>query len=388
METKDMNKEEPQKRKLLSLMRKLSEVQANNMMLTAKITARSGKEQVNEKVSAAKEKIELGAKRYGQKMEKIQEQYNLNKEEKGNILFEYKESLEEINNEYEERIKLALDQKQELEVEEQNLLLEETELKNAKEEMKLSPEYKEYKENEEKRIIEIKNDLDHGNLDDVGIKNEELKQYKKNNPLVKYNEAIEAVRNQRHEISDLIEKCEQEIEAYEEAREMHINEVAEDKDNKLALIQKQSLIQKMTGMLFNRINGAKKFKDNVMDVISKKVDKIKNEDLPKVKESAGEKKTKFVENMRDRKEVINEKASRGKEAVKGKASSVKEGMISAKDKVADVSKQSYSTMVSKGKAVKSRVADKFENMINNAENRNQELNNKYYEKESNGKDER
>ena len=52
-------------------------------------------------------------------------------------------------------------------------------------------------------------------------------------------------------------------------------------------------------------------------------------------------------------------------------------MISAKDKVVDVSKQSYSTMVSKGKVVKSRVADKFENMINNAENRNQELNNKY-----------
>lgn len=385
MEPKEANND-AQKRSLLDLMKKLAEIQTNNMMLTAKIATKEGKEQVKSKVNSAKEKITNGAQRYGQKMEKIQEQYNLNKEEKGNILFEYEESLDEINKEYNERIKLALEEKQDLEAEEQNLMLEEVDLKDQMEEEKKSPEYLNFKEEMDNRIIDIKSDLDKGNLDDVGIKNEELKQLKKTNPLLKYEDAIEAVRNQRHEICDLIEKCEQEIEAYNNARTEHIDQVAEDKDNKLATIQKQSFIQKMAGALFNKMNGAKKFKDNVMDVFSKKVDKIKNEDLPKIKEDAAEKKNKFVDNMKDKKDKISEKASIGKEALKGKAETAKNKVVSTKDRVVNVSKQSFANLLVKGKNVKSGIADKFETKINDKIQKNEELKQQYQGKEESDKD--
>lgn len=98
-------------KELLQLLSQLVEIQTTNTMLTAKIFIKEGREKVSQKVTAARNTIVGKAKEYGQKAEKIVEQYNLNEEKTGSIMAEYRQSISEINELYYEQMKNILAEK-------------------------------------------------------------------------------------------------------------------------------------------------------------------------------------------------------------------------------------------------------------------------------------
>lgn len=306
-------------KELVALIKELAQIQAENAKISAQIFAREGKEQIANKTNEMKDKIMEQAKIYGQKAEKVQETYNLNKETKSNILQKYKDSLAEIQEQYETRNESIMQEKSDWQNEEQATMLKEHELKQQRKEIKRSPEYAQQVKEEKELAKEIKKALDEGDLDLVTAKNEELKRLKEKNPLIKCDNEIEDIQQQRNEIQEIISQCEREMEECKDERDNSIDEATQDKDNKLMEMKKQNIFQKMTGAIMNKLNGAKRFKDNVIKKASEKIGYIKDEKLPEVKQETAGKINNFKENMTEKREQLIDKGRETKEQLMQKA---------------------------------------------------------------------
>lgn len=294
-------------KELLALIKELACIQMYNTIISAQIFAREGKEQIDDKVNGMKDKIMEQAEVFGQKAKKVEETYSLNKENKNNILQEYRESLDLIEEQYEIRSQAILQERSDCQDEEQATMLKESELKQNRKQIKKSPQYIEQVKQEKALAKEIKKALDEGDLDTVTIKNEELKRLKAENPLMKCDQEIEKVQQQREQIQQMISLCEQELENCANERYDNIEQVTQDKDNKLMEMKKQNIFQKIAGAVMNKINGAKRFKDNVMQKVAQKVGYIKNEKYPEIKRNTSERMNSFRENIGKRKDQILDK---------------------------------------------------------------------------------
>lgn len=306
-------------KELLALIKELAYIQMCNTMISAQIFAREGKEQIADKVNGMKDKIMEQAEVFGQKAKKVEETYNLNKESKNNILQEYRESLGLIEEQYELRSEAVLEERSDWQDEEQATMLKESELKQDRKQIKKSPQYIEQVKEEKALAKEIKKALDEGDLDTVTVKNEELKRLKAKNPLTKCDQEIEKIQHQREQIQKMISLCEQELESCENDRYNSIEQVTQDKDNKLMEMKKQNIFQKIAGAVMNKINGAKRFKDNVIKKVAEKIGYIKNEKYPEIKRSTSEKISSFKENMSERKNQILDKGRETKEQLMQRA---------------------------------------------------------------------
>lgn len=304
---------------LLKLIKELADIQASNAIITARIFAREGKEQIADKTNQMKNKVMEQAKSYGKKAEDLANTYTNNKEEKGNILQEYQESLEDIQEEYEARMDSIVEEKVKWQDEEQATMLKEKELKEDRKQIKKTPEYAEQVKQEKALTKEIKQALDEGDLNTVATKNEELKKLKEQNPLLKCDKEIEEVQQSRQEILDVINMCDKEIEECREDRDNSIDEVTADRDNKLAVMKKQNVFQKMAGAILNKMNGVKRFKDNIVAKVEKKIENIRTETIPAIKETVSSKKQQFAENMQEKKTAILDKGRETKEQLMQKA---------------------------------------------------------------------
>lgn len=320
-------------KELLALIKELAQIQAYNAMISAQIFAREGKNQINDKANDMKDKIMQQAVIFGQKAKKVEETYSLNKENKSNILQEYKESLLEIQEQYEIRNQAILRERTDWQNEEQATMLKEHELKQNRKKIKKSPQYDEQMKQEKALAKEIKKALDKGDLDTVTEKNEELKRLKARNPLTRCEQEIGRVQKLRKEIQQMIVLCEKELENCEKDRNNRIEEATQDKDNKLMEIKKQNVFQKIAGGFMNKINGAKRFKDNVIKKVAEKVGYIKNEKFPEIKQDTAEKISSFKDGMRERKEQILDKGRETKEQLMQKAEAkLKESIEQSQEK--------------------------------------------------------
>lgn len=363
--------------KFKDLLKQLAEIQAANAKVNWQIFVKEGKEQVQEKVQSAKDEILEQAKIYGQKIEKIEQQYSINKEEEGSIIEQYRKVLSDINKEYGEQLKNIIAEKQEWQTEEQEAMVNQKKLQNERKEKEKSPEYKQYKEEEKKLIKEAKAALEGKDPEIISKKTEELKNLRARNPLNKYDKKIDNIIQDRKDIQQIIEECDKKIENCKENRAKDIEQVTRDKDNKLSVMKKQNIIQKMLGSIFNKVNGTKKFKDAVIGRISDKIEKIKNEDIPRIKTSVYNESVQFSERMQDIKEKMKGRTLDVKEKVVKNAKEAKEAI---NDKVINRGKNTIASIVEKARQAKANISDRLESSISNAiekaQTKNQELTDK------------
>lgn len=363
--------------KFKDLLKQLAEIQAANAKVNWQIFVKEGKEQVQEKVQSVKDEILEQAKIYGQKIEKIEQQYSINKEEEGSIIEQYRKVLSDINKEYGEQLKNIIAEKQEWQTEEQEAMVNQKKLQNERKEKEKSPEYKQYKEEEKKLIKEAKAALEGKDPEIISKKTEELKNLRARNPLNKYDKKIDNIIQDRKDIQQIIEECDKKIENCKENRAKGIEQVTRDKDNKLSVMKKQNIIQKMLGSIFNKVNGTKKFKDEVIGRISDKIEKIKNEDIPRIKTSVYNESVQFSERMQDIKEKMKGRTLDVKEKVVKNAKEAKEAI---NDKVINRGKNTIASIVEKARQAKANISDRLESSISNAiekaQTKNQELTDK------------
>lgn len=274
---------------ILRLVAELTKVQNEKAKVSSKLFIRNGKDQIVNKVNNLKSKLMQQAEIYGQKATKVQETYNLNKETKDNILQEYQEALQEIQQQYEAQDKMYANAIDMWQGEDEKNILKECELKLKRKEIARSPEYVQQMLAEETLQKEIKKDVSKGNLDLATEKIEELKSLQSKNPLSQCDREIKEVQERRDRTENLIEMFKKRREECHEDRNEDINSAMEDRDTQLVAMKKQNLFQKVAGNIMNKLNGANRFKNNVMKVLAQKVNHIKEETIPELQEKLSDK---------------------------------------------------------------------------------------------------
>ncbi len=322
--TKESKEEQASKREFISLMKELDKV-SKELGFTMQIKfEKEGKHLITDKVKEMADNVKQQAKNLGQKIERVEEIYKLNKDTKDNILQQYKDNLSEIDSYYEKVYQAVLRQKAKNQDQEEATILEEYELKQNRKKIKKSPQYAEQMKQEKALAKEIKKALDKGDLDTVAVKNEELKRLKSKNPLMLCDKEIERTQRQRFFIQQLISQCDQELENAKIERKTRIQQATQDKDNQLVTVKKQGLFKKMVGAIRNKISGAKMFKDNVIGKIAEKMGYIKQETIPQVERVTTEKVIYMDEyNANKRREIVGEKPETREELMEKAESELK-----------------------------------------------------------------
>ena len=324
MEPNDKNKTG---KEVLELLKELAEVQSTKALLSAKIFVEKGKQKVDEKVGNLKQSILDQAKLYGQKADKVIKEYELNSVERNTILGEYKSVLDEINKKYEEPLKIAIAEKNEFEEWEADDMSEQSFFQDRKNDIKESEGYKEYSKKREILVKEIKSDLDKGNFEEAKLKTDALKEFDVNpneNPAVYYEAKIKPIKEERKELKEVIELCNSEIEKITAERDAEIEKVVAERDSKLlALNDKQTPFRRLAFGILNRINGAKRFKDNVIDKVNDNIAIIRDEVLPKVEKKVAEKSEQFANKIIEKKNEMLEEMKETGETVKEFSEKVK-----------------------------------------------------------------
>ena len=128
------NNENVTVKKILGLLKRLSEVQASRALMAAKIFTRETKDQVQSKVEKLKSDMIEKAQIYGQKAKEYAENYENGEIEKQNVISEYEQLLSEVNEEYSAQLKNVLEEKNKLEVLESKLYSKELSLRKQREE--------------------------------------------------------------------------------------------------------------------------------------------------------------------------------------------------------------------------------------------------------------
>lgn len=350
------NNENVTVKKILGLLKRLSEVQASRALMAAKIFTRETKDQVQSKVEKLKSDMIEKAQIYGQKAKEYAENYENGEIEKQNVISEYEQLLSEVNEEYSAQLKNVLEEKNKLEVLESKLYSKELSLRKQREEKRNSPEYLEYLKKQ--RDIKEKIDSCYSNedFDKVSEKIEQAKELKRQNPLIELDDKIQQFEEKIGEVSECIKECNKEIEYIYKSREQKIEEITKDRDTKLVETKPKTLAEKIFGKLFSKFNGINKFKNNVISKISQRIGKIRNEELPLIKENVQNRAISFSNNIEKKSEQI-------KSNVLEKKDSVVERITETRDIIANRSKQTYNYIITKGKQAKQNILSGIEQRL-------------------------
>ena len=319
--------------KIVSLVKELMEIQAKNAILTTKIFAREGKEQIQDKTSKMKETMLEQAKKYGKKAEELAQNYNNTEQNKESIVASYQSSLADLQKKYEERLQDAVKEKERWQEREQRTILKQQEMMEEHHSVLENQEYKDYKIEEAGKIAEIRLELEKGNLDGVTAKTEQLKKMKKESPFGQMEQALKEIDEKRQKIQDILVACDQEIKNCEKERDQNIEQLTIDQNKQLAMVPKQNVWQRMVGKLWNKLNGVGKFKQQVIDQLSQKVDSMKQETIPAMQEKMNQQKQKFMTKMKNAKEELYDRSLETKETLLQRAESkLKDSIEKGKEK--------------------------------------------------------
>ncbi len=281
----EIKKEIESTRRILSLIKQLSEIQISKAIVTTKIFATQQIPMATEKM---KNTIREKAKPYGKKAEAIAEEYMNNKQENKNVIQQYKESLEAIEKEYQERVGFVITNRRKFEEAEQESAAKEKNLRQDRQKIAASTEYTRHLQEEEEALKKLDEALRQNDMDVILARKDEYEALKQQNPITRCSQAIRDERERRQKIQDVLTMCDEVIVKCEEDRTNTINEATSDKNNKLAVIEKQPIMKRIVGNIFYRINGAKKFTKDVIERVQETNYHINDEVLPAVKERMSE----------------------------------------------------------------------------------------------------
>ena len=109
-------------------------------------------------------------------------------------------------------------------------------------------------------------------------------------------------------------------------RNEKINSVKAQKNNALAKVQKQNMVQRIMGSLFSKFNGTKKFMKNAVDPLKDKISEIRNTHIPNIN-------AEISKRMEDFKVKFENKRASLEEAVAQKVDQYAEKLAMAKEGV-------------------------------------------------------
>ena len=261
---------------IFDLLKKLADIQFNRAKVGAAEFAKRGKNLVANKVNDMRECILESANEYNQRIEFVEGTKTIKSAMEANILRNYELSLSAAKREYEAMYNGIAKEKGNLEIIENTAMMRQAHFGKLLEEEKKKPEYakrEELKKQAKEAIDNGDNDKAATLIDEIRILSNSLKadEYEK-----EYKENLltrKRVEEQRAKWEKILDGL------YDEERKA-IEIIAGKKENLLktsdekylAVVGKQGLFKKIFGKLANMFLSGKKYSENVIKVLSDKVE--------------------------------------------------------------------------------------------------------------------
>lgn len=357
-----------QQKSVIELLKQIADLEFNNRKVEAIIFAKRGSRLVSNKVSEMQECIEENAKEYGKKLEYVQETSKLKSAIEANILRNYTLSLERVNKEFDNKYKTIEEQILKVEDKDIELLIKQDYFAMRRNEEKAKPEYAEEQKLKQEAIETIE-DGDYKKLEQI---NTRLKEISKINNATIFEKMSKDIRADRAKLKETIELCKKELKNCELERKQAIELIAGKKENLLQtadkkyllVLEKQGFLQKAWGMLMNKLNGSKRYTENVTNVLTNKVNSIENKSIPSLSKKLHEETKQIVETAQKTTDSLSAKTEDW--VNKGKEKEEK-----ATGKIVDNSKRTYNGMLSSYRSARMWTISKLEEHLNKLQGQEQ-----------------
>lgn len=276
-----------QEKNIFELFKTLVDLECNNAKVEAVIFAKKGSRLVANKVNDMHECIVENAKEYGKKIEFVNETQKIKSAIEANILRIYTLSLEKVNKQFDNKRKAIVGEKMRWEARRTVSEIQLNVIAKMRDEAKKAPEYLREKELQEQAKMAI----DEGNYEKLSKINIELTEISRKNPATKLEVQSREIRAELAMIEETIQRCEKHIKECEIERRHSIELIAGKKENLLQTADKKYMLvlknegwlQKTWGKIWNKLNGSKRYTENVTNVLSKKVRDIDYKTIPALK---------------------------------------------------------------------------------------------------------
>ena len=352
------------------MMKELVELQTTNTKLQVAIFVRESREQINSSASNLSQNIQESAKAFGQRAQryaqKITQKKDKNKHEHNgeeNITVEYKDILQQINDEFEQEMREILKDKQYYELQELRSLHNLYILKRDRKEIRKSDEHKEdiRKEKELKRDIKIAKENGDDSLVDALSYELQVLQYR---PMNNINKLIKKEKNVKAGCRNGIRACNKRIIKCRKDRLMAIIKANTDKNVQIDKTNKTTVVRRTIDSILNKVNGLNRFKNIVVAPIKQKIETIVNETIPEIKEDIQNRQIDASEKMQE----IREGAQQIRESVSERIDNVVQG-----------GKQTMDNIIQTGRETKEKVLATMQSTIENKQQEQVKLQEKYNE---------
>lgn len=277
-----------QDKKIYELLKKLADLECNHAKVEAITFAKKGSLLVTNKANDMANCIVESAREFGKKIEFVNGTEKIKSAIEANIIRNYILSLENVNKQFDIKYKMILEQKMRLQNKEVETDMFLNYFAGKRDEAKKLPEYA----REKQLQIEAKFAIDDGDYERLEKINKELKDISKINKATSYETITKNLRAEKARIREAVDKIDEELENCIVERKQAIELIAGKKENLLRtadekyllVLQNTNWIQKTWGKILNRINGSKRYTENVTNVLSKKVRDINYKSIPALKE--------------------------------------------------------------------------------------------------------
>ena len=223
----------------------------------AKTQALLVKAQVTKSMRLGKNKLDNMVK----EAENLSNSYYSSKQEKQNILKQYKDVISQINDTHDTTITGIIEKIGNIEG---NIDAINLELKQKKDRLPLMEKIR------DEKFKQLLNELGSAVNDEQKLeeKKQELVNFNKDNPLILLNSRIEKLQAEKLENEKMLEAAKEELQQAEKEKQKELDDCSLIKTTELAKIPKQNIFQKVFSVLFRKGK-------NFVDFVSPKIDKIK-----------------------------------------------------------------------------------------------------------------
>ena len=286
----EQNKDTEEQIKFTQLLKELADTQVTLAKINAQLAIRESKDQIETIVDSKSKELIEQAKKFGAKLEKIEQEYANQNADREGIVEEFEKRLVEASEEYDKILQDIMEKKAQFELDENGILLEQKRNK-----IKMAAENKEFAKTKQRLEKEIVQALKSGDMSTLQQKTDELKKHIENNPTDISRAHAQELQARREEIKQAIESCKNEYEQIMAERKKMLEEISSNKNKQLMTIPKQNIFAKALGNIFNKFNGTKKFIKGVIEPLKTQIGQIRNEEIPKIKSEIDSKRKTFLD---------------------------------------------------------------------------------------------
>ena len=214
----------------------------NLTTLDAAIFVKYGETEIDKKIKEAKSALESRGVKYGLSYQEIEKRYNLDEENEGNLLGNYKINLVKLNNIYKKAYKSILDAKVDTLKELKTIYNFIIKLQKGITQLHNNHiDFQEHEKNLQQLTIEAKKAIEEGDQQKALEISNEIKIEKQKNPLKEYDAKIDALNNQEKIYEEVIHDCQEQLDKYYKERKEKFEKtiMIEPVENKALVVRKK-----------------------------------------------------------------------------------------------------------------------------------------------------